>query len=182
MNFNNLINNYSIAILELYHANKKLLNDFILIRNIFKSNLNLIDILSSDNLSKQEKITIIDNIFINDIYYFEDFIINFLKVLIENKHFNLILKILINFQTKIHKDNNVIFVIIKSAFEMEKNQIDDILNFLIKKLNAKIDYKIEIDKLLIGGFQILYGSNVIDFSLKAKIEHIKQASKEKSIL
>lgn len=182
MNVDNLIINYSIAILELYHVNKRLLNDFILIRNIFESNLGLLDILSSDNLSKKERIVIIDKIFSSDIYYFENFVINFLKVLIENKHFYLLLKILLNFQIKINKENNITFVLIKSAFEIDKNQIDNILIFLIKKLKSKIDYKIVIDTSLIGGFQVLYDSNVIDFSIKGKIEHIKSTSKEKSIL
>lgn len=182
MNLDNVIINYSVALLELYHTNKRLLNDFILVKNIFESNLGLIGILSSYNLSKQDKIAVIDKIFSSDIYYFEKFVINFLKVLIVNKHIDLLLKILDNFEMKINKENNVVFVIIKTAFEINKKQIADIINFLIKKLKSKIDYKIVIDKSLIGGFQILYDSNVIDFSIKGKIGHIKSTSKEKSIL
>ncbi|MEG2198418.1 MAG: ATP synthase F1 subunit delta [Malacoplasma sp.] len=182
MNTDNLINSYSLAILEIYHDNKNVFDDFMLLDNIFENNSELLSILSSNNLTKQEKIEIVDNVFVNDLYLFDVLVINFLKVLIENKYFIHFSKILKRFKNEVNRENNIVYVEIHTAFEIDQKNLNEILNFLIEKLNAKIDYKILIDKSLIGGFKILYGSTVIDFSIKSKIDHIKYATKEKSFL
>ena len=57
-----------------------------------------------------------------------------------------------------------------SSFELEDTQLTKITEALEKKLNSEVIIDFNIDKSLIGGLKISYDDQVIDMSVKRKLD------------
>lgn len=69
---------------------------------------------------------------------------------------------------------------IYSAFEIEKDEINEIANAVSKKYNFivnKITFK--LDPELIAGVKVVFDSNVIDNTLKAKLSALENNTKNR---
>ena len=71
------------------------------------------------------------------------------------------------------KKRNQKNVVVSSAFELEESQLDKIKLAMQKRLDAEIVISASIDASLIGGMKISYEDQVIDLSLKNKLESLK---------
>lgn len=71
---------------------------------------------------------------------------------------------------------------IYTAFELSNEEYKEIANKVSKKFNFIIkEVHVSIDESLIGGVKVVFDSNVIDGSLKGKLQEIKNKT-EKRIL
>jgi F-type H+-transporting ATPase subunit delta len=64
---------------------------------------------------------------------------------------------------------------IVSAFPMTEAEVADITAALEKKLNKKLNPTISVDESLIGGFAVTVGDEVLDMSVRAKLERMQTA-------
>ena len=71
------------------------------------------------------------------------------------------------------KKRNQKNVIVSSAFDLESDQLEKIKIAMQKRLEADIIISSTIDETLIGGMKISYEDQVIDLSLKNKLESLK---------
>ena len=71
------------------------------------------------------------------------------------------------------KKRNQKNVVVSSAFELESDQLEKIKLAMQKRLGADIIITAAVDKTLIGGMKISYEDQVIDLSLKNKLESLK---------
>ena len=71
------------------------------------------------------------------------------------------------------KKRNQKNVVVSSVFELEESQLDKIKSAMQKRLDAEIIISSSIDTSLIGGMKISYEDQVIDLSLKNKLESLK---------
>lgn len=100
--------------------------------------------------------------------YFE----NFLKLIIQNNRLSAFSYIVEYYKKLMDEDNNVLNVTLISANQLSKENIDKIVHFLEEKYKSTINLTKKIDSSLIGGFIIKTDKEVIDHSLKNKIENI----------
>ena len=98
---------------------------------------------------------------------------NFLKTLGEANRLRLYDNIFYNFLDLVAKKRNQKNVTVSSAFELEESQLDKIKSAMQKRLDAEIVISASIDTSLIGGMKISYEDQVIDLSLKNKLESLK---------
>ena len=98
---------------------------------------------------------------------------NFLKTLGEANRLRLYDNIFYNFLDLVAKKRNQKNVVVSSAFELEESQLDKIKLAMQKRLDAEIVISASIDASLIGGMKISYEDQVIDLSLKNKLESLK---------
>ena len=98
---------------------------------------------------------------------------NFLKTLGEANRLRLYDNIFYNFLDLVAKKRNQKNVTVSSAFELEESQLDKIKSAMQKRLDAEIIISASIDTSLIGGMKISYEDQVIDLSLKNKLESLK---------
>ena len=98
---------------------------------------------------------------------------NFLKTLGEANRLRLYDNIFFNFLDLVAKKRNQKNVTVSSAFELEESQLDKIKSAMQKRLDAEIVISASIDTSLIGGMKISYEDQVIDLSLKNKLESLK---------
>ena len=71
------------------------------------------------------------------------------------------------------KKRNQKNVVVSSAFDLEADQLEKIKIAMQKRLEADIIISSTIDETLIGGMKISYEDQVIDLSLKNKLESLK---------
>ncbi len=165
---------YSIALHEIYKEEKNKIKFYDDIQSLYFSinqNNTFVNMLSSKMLSKAERKKIIKSIFEKKIC---SCIKNFLFVLIDDEYFKNILKILKDTLKRIDMEKGQIFVKIESAFPIEKQNLEKILNSIKNKWNKKFDYTLIINKELIGGIKIRINDREIDGSIKGKLDKLKK--------
>jgi F-type H+-transporting ATPase subunit delta len=82
-------------------------------------------------------------------------------------------KVLENFKSLVALEKKQKNVTVASSYSLEQDQIERIKSALQKRTGSEINVSAEIDKSLIGGIKISYEDQVIDLSLKNKLEALK---------
>jgi F-type H+-transporting ATPase subunit delta len=64
---------------------------------------------------------------------------------------------------------------IHSAFPMKAAQVEEILPSLEKRFGRKLNAQVVVEPALIGGIRVVVGDEVLDASVKARLEQMKAA-------
>ena len=78
-----------------------------------------------------------------------------------------------NFKELVAKEKNLKNITVASSYRIDKEQLKQIEAALKKRMKAEVSIVTEIDKSLIGGLKISYDDQVIDLSIKNKLEKLK---------
>lgn len=107
---------------------------------------------------------------------FNETLINFLFVLLDNRRFDLIHNINNEFTQIILNKNEILPIKLISANKLDKNQIDKItLSIRLRFNNKKLRVENIVDESLIGGIKILANDTEIDLSTKNSILELKES-------
>jgi len=101
--------------------------------------------------------------------------INFLGVLTMNGRLSSLHKIISAFFIEMEKIRGVLEAKIVSAFPLNETQQKNLIATLTQKTGKSIKLDLQIDKALLGGMVVTYGSRMIDDSLKTKLSQLKLA-------
>lgn len=146
---------------------KKWLNE---IGTLFANNSEFSSILNNPLIVKEEKLEVVKKIFPE---YNSKTFENFLNILIETKRIRLIEDISEEYSKMLEEANNEMSIKIITSMEIDKEQIEKILNKYKKIYNVdKINYDLLIDKSILGGFKVIVGNTIYDNSVKTQIEGI----------
>ncbi len=100
---------------------------------------------------------------------------NFLALLADNDRLTLLPQISELFEEMKHQREGVLEAEIVSAFPMEDAQLGNLVGHLEAKFKRKIQPHVTVDKELIGGVKIVIGDEVIDASVRGKLQHMATA-------
>ena len=100
---------------------------------------------------------------------------NFLTLLARNGRLALLPQIHDQFETMKRDREGVLQAAITSAFDMNDGQLAGLVNDLETKYKRKIKPHVTVDKELIGGVIIAIGDEVIDASIRGKLQHMATA-------
>jgi F-type H+-transporting ATPase subunit delta len=100
---------------------------------------------------------------------------NFVKVLAENNRLALLPEISTQFETLKANAEATLEATITSAQEMTQAQIDDLVTGLKAKFNRAVNVQVALDPELIGGAVIAIGDQVIDGSVKGRLQRMSFA-------
>lgn len=100
---------------------------------------------------------------------------NFLRTVLDNGRLSALPQMAEQFQTLVHARQGVSEALIFSAFPINADQLADIVGPLEKRFGRKLETKVEIDADLIGGVRVVVGDEVLDTSVKARLERMKSA-------
>ena len=100
---------------------------------------------------------------------------NFVKVLAENGRLSLLPVIAEQFETLKSAAESTLEATITSAQEMAQSQIDDLVAGLRAKFNRAVNVQVAVDPELIGGAVIAVGDQVIDGSVKGRLQRMSFA-------
>ncbi len=167
-----IVKSYSNAIYDLFLETKdnKFVEDIKQTYKVLKVNHEYIDYISCQFFTKEQRKASVDKLFIKKV---NDYIVNFLKILIDNEQAINVCYILKRAIKLINNELDINFAIIETPFAIEPNQVSQIVQVLSKKYHKKIDYEIKINPDLIGGIKIIMNNDIIDGSIKGKLENLK---------
>jgi F-type H+-transporting ATPase subunit delta len=97
---------------------------------------------------------------------------NFVKVLAENDRLSVLPEISTQFETLKATADGVLEATITSAQELTQAQIDDLVAGLKAKFNRAVNVQVDLDPELIGGAVIAIGDQVIDGSVKGRLQRM----------
>jgi F-type H+-transporting ATPase subunit delta len=100
---------------------------------------------------------------------------NFVGMLAENGRLTLLPEIAEQFQALKNAQEGAADAEIASAFEMSDAQVTDLVATLEKKFGRKLNPSVTIDPSLIGGVRVTVGDEVLDTSVRAKLQKMHTA-------
>ena len=126
-------------------------------------------LISSPEKAYKEKTEIFVNLFDGEV---QQKTINFLKVLGEAKRLSLLPIINTEYKKLLAERDSSSELTITSAYELTKEQVDSIIKGLKKRYGENVNVKSEVDSTLIGGFSVKCGDEVIDHSIKGRLDKL----------
>ena len=100
---------------------------------------------------------------------------NFLKAVIDNGRISVLPEIASQFRALKNAKSGSSDATVFSAFELDGAAVADLLVTLEKRFEKKLNLKVELLPELIGGIRVVVGDEVLDTSVKARLEQMKAA-------
>lgn len=151
---------------------EKISKDLNLVKEILEQSKDLQAVLVNPVVSTDDKKEIINKVFSNEI---DGLIINFLKLLTDKNKFGIFDDVLEAYNKSIDSINNIKKVSVTSAVTMPEDSKNRLKQKLEEKLKANVILDLNINKDIIAGLVIKIDDNVIDMSLKHKLEDLSKS-------
>ncbi|MDB5744462.1 MAG: synthase subcomplex delta subunit [Polaromonas sp.] len=100
---------------------------------------------------------------------------NFLRLIIENRRLAALPEIASQFRSLKNAAGGMTDAIVYSAFPMDEQALAEVAAALQTRFGRKLSVKVELDPSLIGGIRAVVGDEVLDTSVKARLEQMKVA-------
>jgi F-type H+-transporting ATPase subunit delta len=102
-------------------------------------------------------------------------IANLLRAVLDNGRLAVLPEIASQFQGLVNARGGVSDATVQSAFPIDDGQLAEVVATLEKRFGRKLNARVEIDPELIGGIRVVVGDEVLDASVKARLEQMKVA-------
>ena len=164
---------YALALYKVAEEKDKVeeyLEDLRKICDIIDNNKEFYEVIKYPQRSTKQKKKIFNDVFKGKI---DEELLSFLLILIEKGRI-LYLRQKLHQMEQIHleKENKVVAEV-KSVIELTEDQTLKLKEKLEKKYNKTVIIKHEIDKSIIGGLYVRVGNDVIDGSVKSRLEDMR---------
>ena len=100
---------------------------------------------------------------------------NLLATVIDNGRLAALPEIARQFRALVNASSGVSQATVFSAFPMDEAQVAGVLGALEKRFGRKLEARVEVTPELIGGIRVVVGDEVLDTSVKARLEQMKVA-------
>jgi F-type H+-transporting ATPase subunit delta len=101
--------------------------------------------------------------------------INFLRAVIENGRLAALPEIARQFRALKNAQSGSSDAVVYSAFPIAASSLGEVANVLEKRFGRKLNVTVQEDPSLIGGIRVVVGDEVLDTSVKARLEQMKVA-------
>ena len=145
----------------------------------FAENPELTKLLSHPKISKEEKSSVIENVFKGRM---SDDIVGFLVIIVEKDRGSEIEGILEYFQAKVREYKKIGVARVCSAVELSAQQKQKVEQKLLQQTSYEsFEVTYEVDASLIGGMVIRIGDRVVDSSVKTKLDSLTKNLRKVSL-
>ena len=159
---------YSLALEE--SLTGQILDQLAILDGCFRENPDFIRLLSSPNLSKQERCAIVDSSFRGKVH---GYVLNFLKILTEKgymKHFESCRKA---YESQYNLDNGILPVTAVTAVAMDQGQMTRLADKLSGITGKRIQLQNRIDPSVLGGVRLDYDGKRLDDTVAHRLDAIR---------
>lgn len=98
---------------------------------------------------------------------------NFLRTLVENRRLEALPEVAAQFRTLVNQRNGSSDALVYSAFPLDEAALQALEPVLAKRFGRKLNLATRLDDSLIGGVRVVVGDEVLDTSVKARLEQMK---------
>ena len=100
---------------------------------------------------------------------------NFLRTVIENGRLAALPEVAQQFREMKNASSGSSDAVVHSAFAMDATALAEVGSALEKRFGRKLNLTVQLDQSLIGGIRVVVGDEVLDTSVKARLEQMKAA-------
>ena len=100
---------------------------------------------------------------------------NFLRIVIENGRLQALPEMAVQFRERLNAQGGSSDAVVYSAFDVDAAGLANIAEVLQKRFGRKLNLSVKLDPALIGGIRVVVGDEVLDTSVKARLEQMKVA-------
>ena len=100
---------------------------------------------------------------------------NFLRLVIENRRLGALPVVAEQFRALKNAQGGTADAVVHSAFPIDSSALADLSATLEKRFARKLNVSVQQDESLIGGIRVVVGDEVLDTSVKARLEQMKAA-------
>jgi F-type H+-transporting ATPase subunit delta len=100
---------------------------------------------------------------------------NFLRTVIENGRLSVLPEMALQFRNLKNALSGTSDAVVYSAFAIEPAALSDVAATLEARFGRKLNVRVELEPDLIGGIRVVVGDEVLDTSVKARLEQMKVA-------
>jgi len=100
---------------------------------------------------------------------------NFLRLVIENRRLGALSVVAQQYRALMNAQGGTADAVVHSAFPIEPAALADLSATLEKRFGRKLNVSVVADASLIGGIRVVVGDEVLDTSVKARLEQMKAA-------
>ena len=100
---------------------------------------------------------------------------NFLRTVIDNGRLSALPEIATQFQALVDARTGVAQATIESAFPIDASQVADVKATMERRFGRKLETSVVVVPDLIGGVRVIVGDEVLDTSIRARLEQMKAA-------
>lgn len=151
-----------------------LLAELTILEQAFRDTPDFIRLLSSPNLTKQERCQIIDDSFRGKVHAY---VLNFLKILTKKgymKHFHDCFK---TYEDLYNRDNGILPVTAITAVAMSEEQVQKLTEKLSRTTNKQVSLQNKVDPSVLGGVRLDYDGKRLDDTVSHRMDAITKALK-----
>ena len=156
---------------SLFEADNNVLPDLNTVLDVINSSKDFKITMLNPSISLQIKYEILDEIFKKEL---SEKVLNFIKILVEKNRFNEFEQIVQAYSDEVDQNNNIKRVEIVSAVELSDNQKQKAIEKLEARLQKTVKVDWTVDTSIIGGLIIKIDDDVIDTSLKNKLDKLSK--------
>lgn len=172
---------YSKALFEIASEDNLLdtiKNELNAVKNSFDECPDIYEVLSVQNISYEEKISVLRNIFEGRV---SDIVLNFLCVLTESGRIKELPGIYDEFYSLWCDETGVMCVNVTSAVKLSEDQRNRLKKALSAKYKKTVELNEKVDPDIIGGVIVNFKDTCLDGSVRAKLNSLKSAMKQGNI-
>ncbi len=100
---------------------------------------------------------------------------NFLRTVLENGRLSALPEIAAQFRALKNAQSGSSDAVVFSAFEIDEGTLSGLAQTLEKRFARKLNLSVQVQSELIGGIRVVVGDEVLDMSVKARLEQMKVA-------
>lgn len=100
---------------------------------------------------------------------------NLLQAMLENHRLAALSEVAEQFQRRRDQAENRAEAVIRSAYALDQAQLDALLPSLERKFGRQLYARVEVDPALIGGVCVVVGDEVLDTSVRARLDSMRVA-------
>ena len=175
-------NVYSSALLELLaeeHGNDqagyaRVLTELERVNEVFVAAPELVKLSMTPTVSREDKLSVIENIFGKSGVSVSPYVLNFLYVLCRERRLGRFGGIYRDFRAKYYELFKITPVTVTSAFALTGEQRAKIIEKMKTVTGQQVELTEKTDKSIIGGVVVNYSGTRIDASVKTRLESMKR--------
>jgi F-type H+-transporting ATPase subunit delta len=100
---------------------------------------------------------------------------NLLRMVVDNGRLAALPEIAQQYHALVNGRSGTSDAVVHSAFPIEPRQLEDVVAALQKRFGRKLNASVVVDPELIGGIRVVVGDEVLDTSIRARLEQMKAA-------
>jgi F-type H+-transporting ATPase subunit delta len=171
-----LTTRYATALIELAEESgksDKIAADLDGLLAMVKDSADLRMLVSSPSISRKSQLAAISAL--SDKAGFDLTTKNFLSVLVQNRRLNALKAIINTFKETLAKRRGEITVQVETAQDLSPSQLKALQEALTKGMKREVQIRAKVEPSILGGMVVTVGSQMIDDSVRHKLEKLKAA-------